>query len=121
VRIFKTKPFNRFARRENLDDSSLLQAVFEIERGLVDADLGSGIVKKRVARKGEGKRGGYRMLIAMRARHRAVFLFGFAKNERDNIDSKQLATLQETAGFWLTAEDRGLEQAIEDGNLIEVR
>ena len=93
MRIFKTKPFVRFAKRESLDDASLIGAVFEIERGLVDADLGGGVIKKRVARAGRGKSGGYRVLIAVRAGDRAVFLFGFAKSERDNIDDKQLTTL----------------------------
>ena len=61
------------------------------------------------------------MLIAVRARHRAVFMFGFAKSERDNIDDKQLATLQETAALWLAADDARIERALTDGNLIEVR
>jgi hypothetical protein len=88
---------------------------------LVDADLGGGVIKKRVARLGRGKSGGYRMLIAVRARHRAVFLFGFAESGRNNIDDKQLATLQETAALWLAADDARLAQALADGNLIEVR
>jgi hypothetical protein len=120
VRIFKTKPFARFAKRERLEDGSLLDAVSEIERGLVDADLGGGVLEKRVARPGEGKRGVYRMLIAVRASHRAIFMFGFAKIERDNIDDNQLATLREAAAYWLTAEDDRIERAIEDENLIEV-
>ncbi len=121
MRIFKTKPFARFAKRERVGDESLREAVSEIARGLVDADLGGSVVKKRVARRGEGKRGGYRVLIAVRARERAIFMFGFAKSERDNIDDDQLATLREAAAYWLSAGDSGLERAIEDGNLIEVR
>ena len=121
MRIFKTKTLARFTRRERIADASLTDAIDEAGRGLIDADLTGGLIKKRVARAGEGKRGGYRMLIAFRTKHRAVFLFGFAKNELDNIDDKQLASLQETAAYWLTADDKGLERALADKILIEVK
>jgi hypothetical protein len=61
------------------------------------------------------------MLIAFRSKLRAVFLFGFAKNELDNIDDDQLATLRETAALWLAADAQKIERAIKDGLLIEVR
>lgn len=121
MRIFKAKTLARFTKRERIDDASLARAIAEAERGLIDADLGGHVIKKRVARAGQGKSGGYRTLIAFRTKHRAVFLFGFAKNELDNIDDKQLATLQEAAAYWLAADDKKLEQALKDGNLIEVR
>jgi len=87
----------------------------------MDADLGGGVIKLRVARAGQGKRGGYRMLIAFRSRLRAVFLFGFAKNELDNIEDDQLATLRETAALWLAADSQKIARAVKDGLLIEVR
>jgi hypothetical protein len=121
LRIFKAKTLTRFTKRERIDDASLARAIAEAERGLIDADLGGHVIKKRVPRAGQGKSGGYRMLIALRTRHRAVFLFGFAKNELDNIDDKQLITLQEAAAYWLAVDDKRLEQALKDGNLIEVR
>jgi hypothetical protein len=121
VRIFKAKTFARFARRERIADVSLSDAIAQAERGLVDADLGGGLIKLRLARPGQGKRGGYRMLIAFRSKLRAVFLFGFAKNELDNIDDDQLSTLRETAALWLAANAQKIEQAIKDGLLIEVR
>jgi hypothetical protein len=121
VRIFKAKTFARFARRERIADVSLSEAIAQAERGLVDADLGGGLIKLRLARPGQGKRGGYRMLIAFRSKLRAVFLFGFAKNELDNIDDDQLSTLRETAALWLAANAQKIEQAIKDGLLIEVR
>jgi len=67
------------------------------ERGLVDADLGGGVIKQRVARPGQGRSGGYRVLLAYRRKTRAVFLFAFAKSERDNIDDNELATLRDIA------------------------
>ena len=97
MRIFKTKWFVRFARRERIKDHALLDAVARAEEGLIDADLGSGLLKQRVARAGEGRSGGYRTIIAYRAGDRAVFLYGFAKNERDNIGDDELATIKELA------------------------
>ena len=118
--IFKVKTFARFARRERIADARLCEAIKRAESGLVDADLGGGLIKQRVARPGQGKRGGYRVVIAFRSRQRAVFLFGFAKNELDNIDDDQLATLQETGALWLAADAHQIERAIKDGILIEV-
>jgi hypothetical protein len=121
VRIFKSKTFVRFVRRERITDARLCEAIEQAERGLLDADLGGGLIKLRVARAGQGKRGGYRMLIAFRSKLRAVFLFGFAKNELDNIEDDQLATLRETAALWLAADAQKIARAVNDGLLIEVR
>jgi hypothetical protein len=121
VRIFKAKTFVRFTRRERITDARLRAAIEQAELGLVDADLGGGLIKLRVARAGQGKRGSYRMLIAFRSRLRAVFLFGFAKNELDNIEDDQLATLRETAALWLAADAQKIVRAVNDGLLIEVR
>ena len=120
-RIFKTKWFARYARREKIADASLREAVSRARRGLVDADLGGNVIKQCVARKGQGRSGGYRMLIAFSAAHRAVFLFGFAKNERDNIDDDELATLKEIAAVWLATDTVKIERAIADGLLVEVK
>jgi hypothetical protein len=84
VRVFKTKWFGRFARRERLSDQKLAEAVQEIEKGLHDGDLGSHLVKKRIARVGGGKRGGYRTIIAYCKGSRAVFLYGFATSDKEN-------------------------------------
>jgi hypothetical protein len=121
VQVFKLKTFARFTRRERISDVSLRDAIDRAERGLVDADLGGGLIKQRVARPGQGKRGGYRVIVGVRSKLRAVFLFGFAKNELDNIDDDQLATLRETAALWLAADAQKIERAIKDELLIEVR
>ena len=99
----------------------LCDAIARAERGMVDADLGSGVIKRRVARTGQGRSGGYRMLIAYRTRDRSIFLYGFAKNERENIDNGELATLREIAAGWLNAGKEGLERALEMGVLQEVQ
>ena len=120
MRVFKTKLFARFARRERISDASLREAVRRAERGLIDADLGGGVLKQRVARPGEGRSGGYRVLIAYRAKTRSVFLFGFAKSERENIDDDELATLREIAKGWLEANGGALARAVAGGLIHEV-
>jgi hypothetical protein len=120
VRVFMAKPFARFARRERIADSALLEAVERAEMGLVDADLGGGVIKQRVARPGKGRSGGYRTFIAFRSETRAVFVFGFAKSERDNIDDKQLATLKRAAALWLEASDVKIALEMSAGSLQEI-
>lgn len=120
MRLFETKWFVRYARRERLDDRSLRNAIQRAERGLVDADLGGGIIKQRVARTGEGRSGGFRLLIAYRSGNRAVFLYGFAKSERDNIVADELETLREIGAAWLEAKKERLGHAIKEGLLREV-
>lgn len=102
----------RYTRREKLDDADLVEAINRAERGLVDADLGGGLIKQRVARKGQGRSGGYRMMLAYRENDRAVFLFGFAKNEQENIGDDELLSLRELAKKWLTANEATLHKEL---------
>src|SRR5271168_4571210 len=106
MRIFKTKVFDRFARKSRLGDPALRQAVADAERGLIGADLGGGVIKQRIARPGGGKPGGFRTIIVFRAETRAIFVYGFAKNERDNIDRDDLADFQRLARLLLFYADR---------------
>jgi hypothetical protein len=120
VRTFKTKWLTRFARREGIADKSLREAIERAERGLIDADLGGGLIKQRVARQGQGRSGGYRTMIAYRAKERAVFLFGFAKSERENISADELLILRKVAGNWLAADAARIRDEIEAGNIQEI-
>jgi hypothetical protein len=120
VRIFKTKWLVRFARRQRIGDRSLIEAIARAGRGLIDADLGGGLIKQRVARPGQGRSGGHRMLIAYRAGDRAVFLYGFAKNERENIAPDELLTLREIGAAWLEAAPRRIDRALAEKTLEEV-
>ena len=86
MRVLKTKWFSRFARKESLSDHDLAEAVREIERGLHDSDLGGHLIKKRVARAGKGKRGGYRTIIVYNKGKRAVFVYGFAKKRQGDLE-----------------------------------
>ena len=118
--ILKTKTLAKFTRQHSVGDDSLVDAVKRALRGLVDADLGGQIIKQRVARPGQGKRGGFRMLIGIRS-DRAIFLFAFAKNERENIDRAELMTLREIVASFLNADDKTIARAVTEGTLIEVQ
>ncbi len=121
MRVFKTRWFARFARQEKIADAGLLEAIARAERGLIDADLGGGLIKQRVARQGQGRSGGYRVIVAYRLRDRAIFFYGFAKSEMENITKDQLATAREFAAKWLPLSDAQIRQAITEGELQEIK
>ena len=118
--VFKTKGLIRFARRERITDAVLREAIERAERGTVDADLGGGLIKQRLARPGQGRSGGDRVIVAYRVKGRAVFLYGFAKNDLDNIGPDQLQTFREIGANWLTASATTIRRAIEEGDLQEI-
>jgi hypothetical protein len=118
VRILKTRWFNRFAKKQNISDPVLREVVERACRGQIDADLGDGLIKQRIARSGEGRRGGFRVIIC-RFEERAFFVYGFSKNDRNNI------TESETEGFrklyvLLDISDEQLRAMIEEQKLMEV-
>lgn len=118
--IIKTKKFDRWARKAALTDALLRRAVEEMVRGLVDADLGGGVFKKRVGLPGRGKSGSVRTLLATNRRDRWFFLFGFEKNDRTNISSKELEALQLLAGDLLSLKNEQIRNGIDDGAFLEV-
>lgn len=120
MRVYKTKPFGRFQRRERISDETLCWAIADAEAGLVEADLGGGLIKQRIARAGGGKRGGYRTVIAYRKGSRAFFLLGFAKSVRANIGDDEVAVLKRRAAGLLAASDQVLGAMIADEDLTEV-
>lgn len=107
-------------RKTELQDSSLCRSVEEITQGLLDADLGGGIVKKRVALPGRGKRGGIRTLIATNRHENWFFLFGFEKNERDNISQGELEALRKLARDLLPLEPTSLDRLVAAQALQEI-
>lgn len=119
-RVFQTRTFARWMRKSGLTDDALCLAVSEMAQGLVDADLGGNVVKKRIARPGQGKRGGTRVIVATRMADRWFFLYGFGKNERATIDQDELKGFQELAKQYLALNDRQLEHAINHGVFTEV-
>lgn len=119
-RVFKTRHFSRWMRKTELTDTALCHAVEEMSQGLIDADLGGGVVKKRVGLAGRGKRGGARTLVATNKGNRWFFVFGFEKNERANIADDELEALQDIAADLLARTDSQLDKAVVDGSLQEI-
>ena len=120
MRVLKTRTFARWASKEGVDDRQLMRAVEEMQRGLIDADLGGGLFKKRIARRGAGKSGGYRTLLASNRSDRWVFLYGFGKNERENIDEEEKRDLRRVSGVFLGMTDAELARATDRSELREV-
>ena len=120
MHIFKTRHFQRWMRKTALSDSDLRKAVLEMAAGLIDADLGGGVVKKRIGLAGRGKRGGGRTLVATNKGNRWFFVFGFEKNERDNISDAELQALQDYAADLLERTAAQLDAAAADGTLLEI-
>ena len=118
--IYKTRWFDRWARKEGLTTPSLCAAVREMGAGLYDADLGGGLVKKRIARPGQGKSGGFRTLVATNRGDRWVFVFGFPKNERSNIDKDEEQALKAVAAHLLSLTAQAISKAQRAGEVIEV-
>ena len=115
-RVFKTRHFSRWMRKTELTDTALCAAVIEMVQGLIDADLGGGVVKKRVGLAGRGKRGGARTLVVTNKGDRWFFVFGFEKNDRANIADDELEALQGIAAQLLVLTDLQLDAAVEDSS-----
>lgn len=120
TRVFKTRHFCRWMRKTELTDSALCDAVLEMMQGLVDADLGGGVVKKRIGLAGRGKRGGVRTLLATNKANRWFFVFGFEKNDRANIGDDELEALKDIASDLLARTSTQLDAAVRDGALEEI-
>ena len=121
MRVFKNKMFFKWAKSEGLTDTVLRKAAIEIDAGLVDAILGGGLVKKRVAKKGGGKRDGFRTIVVFQKGHRTFFVYGFAKNQRDNINEKEEHALKKLAENLLETPESRLKEMIVNGDLYEVK
>ena len=121
MRIYKNSWFAKFARQEGIEDSALCEAITNAEKGLIDADLGNGVIKQRVARPGAGKSGGYRTIILYRTQERAVFVYGFAKSDKSNLDPGELKAYRLAAKLVLSLSDTQVGAEVEAGRWIEVK
>ncbi len=119
-RRLKTKSFNRWALRTGLGDTALLTAVQEIAQGLIDGELGGGVLKKRVGFPGRGKSGGARVLLATNSDDRWFFMFGFLKSERASISPRELVGLRELARDLLELNERQIDAQTKSGALEEI-
>ena len=120
MRIFKTKWFVRFARKQGIGDADLRAAVDRAVAGMIDADLGGGVIKQRIARPGEGKSGGFRSMVLFRAGEKALFVYGFPKSARGNVRQDELQGFRQLADAMLNYDDATLAKALENGALQEV-
>lgn len=119
MRIFKTRWMARFARKARISDELLVEAIRRAERGLIDADLGGGVIKQRVGREGQGRSSGYRTLIAFRVGDRAFLIYAFAKSDVGNIEPDVLRDLKRYATQLLEMDDGRLSLALNDGEIEE--
>ena len=120
MRAFTTRTFQDWAEDQHIPEDQLADSVREIEQGLIDADLGGHLIKKRVARAGQGKSGGFRTILAFQKEQRAFFLYGFAKNERDNITPKELKALRILGNEFLSYDDETLQRLLFLEEIFEI-
>ena len=120
VKIYKVKSFQKWAKKQLIKDDLLLKAIYEIKSGLFDAKIGSFLYKKRIAFKGKGKRGSARTILAYKEGNKVIFLYGFAKNERDNITKKEQEALNEYAKMYMALSAAAIKKVVNLGELIEV-
>lgn len=121
MRIFRNQWITKFAKKHKISDSELIEAVERADKGVIDADLGGGVIKQRIARQGQGRSGGYRSLIFFRRGERAFFMTAFAKNDRENITDKELAELKKAAAAILAMTETNIEQAKANGTFTEIQ
>lgn len=120
MRVFKNAWFERFARKEKISAEALWEAVERAEQGQIDADLGGGVIKQRIARPGGGKSKGYRSIVLYRKDDKAFFVFGFPKSEQDNILEDEEVQFKKMAKQVLALTDEQLQLLIVKGQFEEV-
>jgi len=120
-RVFKYPRFSRFASKEGITDHELLEAVDQLEDDQADANLGGDVYKVRIARQGEGKSGGHRVIVYFRNEYRTFFSYGFSKNDRGNISRKELKKFKRDAKDQFLLTDEQIEARLRNGTLIEIK
>ena len=121
MHIFKSRWFQRFARKEGIEDAALREALARAEKGQIDADLGGGVIKQRIARPGQGKSKGYRIIIFFRRGAKAFFVYGFAKSQRANINDDEEQQFKEAAKIVLALTQKQLTELLMRGDFVEVK
>ena len=121
MQIFTNKWFAKFAKEEEILDKELCEAVRDAERGFIDADYGGGVIKQRIARPNEGKSGGFRSIILYRREHKVFFVFGFPKNDKDNIKTDEVRWFKKMAKSTFKLSEDQLEKFIKTGDFQPVK
>ena len=120
MRIFKNTWFSRFADREGITDDELREAVNRLEKEQTSSDLGGGVFKVRVARSGEGKSGGYRVIVFFKSEKRTFYHYAYSKSDRANINEKELWTFKQLARKYLSMSEEDLVKALKVREFIEI-
>jgi hypothetical protein len=120
VRVFKNTWFTRFANKEGITDAELKETVNQLETGQADADLGGGVYKMRIARPGEGKSGGYRVIVFFKSEERTFFVYGFAKADKENITGNDLRVFKNRSKDVFSMTEAQINSQLKEGNFIEV-
>ena len=121
LRIFLTTWFERFARQQRIEDSDLYGAISRADEGLIDADLGGGVIKQRIARQNEGRSRGFRSIILLRRGDRAFSVYGFAKGNRGNLRPGELEVYRGFADEVFGYDEADLDRAVELNKLKELK
>lgn len=120
MRIFKTKTFAKFAKKKQIMDEDLIDAVERANQGLIDASLGGNVIKQRIAKQGQGKSSGYRSLILYRINNNSYFVAAIEKNDRENISEQEENALKLLAKVYETYREEQINALVKQGILIEI-
>lgn len=112
--ILKNAWFCKFAQKSDISDDALLDVVRRIERGQIDADLGGGVLKMRVARKGQGRSAGFRVIVLMKLGDLILFVFGFAKSNKSTLTVGELEVYKKLADHVLSLSDAQIQALLDD-------
>lgn len=121
MQIYKTKKFLRFARKHHISDQDLIEAIYQAEQGLIDANLGRGVIKQRLAKQGQGKSSGYRTIVFYKMNNVAFFAHGFEKSDQENITQLEELTFKLQAKIYLGYTTQQIATLLETGQIYPVR
>jgi hypothetical protein len=116
-----TKPFSKWAAKQNISEKDLSNALTELEAGNFEANLGGSVYKKRIRFEGQGKSGSGRTIICYRKHDRAIFVHGFSKNEKTNLSKKELEAFKALSKILLGLSAAEIETATQNGDFLKVR
>ncbi len=117
MKRIKTKWFNSWAKKNKINDISLFEGITNLENNLSTVSLGSSLYKVRISRKGAGKSSGFRTIIVFKSGEKAIYIYGFAKNEQDNISSTELSMFKKLGKDLLRLNDTELNKAVSNNAL----
>ncbi|MBF0203327.1 MAG: type II toxin-antitoxin system RelE/ParE family toxin [Desulfamplus sp.] len=120
MKKYKTRWFRKWSYKKSISDQTLLDGIKSFESGIGNISLGSGLYKLRLAGQGKGKSGGYRTFLVYKKDHVAIYIYGFNKNERENISDRESQLYRRLAETFLNLSIVDFEIAVAKGELIEL-